>query len=972
MSTTLSFRPAISPPITRRLSGMLTLFLALSVSALAQNQQEERVDFERDVAPILETHCVRCHNPTNREGDLSLATDEDLREYGYVVEGFPEDSFLLETVRASNGEPPRMPKEGKPLADKQVQTLALWIAQGAKWPDEFVVTERPDADKSFWSLQPLKNVEPPAVDSAPESWKIHPIDRFVYAKLGEQGLRPNPPADRRSLIRRATYDLTGLPPTPEEIEQFVNDQSQHAYEALIDRLLASPRYGERWGRHWLDVARFGESVGYERNRIIDTLWPYRDYVIRSLNEDKPFDRFVVEQLAGDVVGAGDPNVEIGTAFLVCGPYDDVKNQDPKAQAVIRSNEIDDMVRATSEAFLGLTVGCARCHDHKFDPIEQKDYYRMVAAFGGVHHGTRPIATPKQRQAYRDQREPWERKQKELQSLQADLRQKIRRRADENAATHAKRWVRPKIDHTGTEEVFEPVIAKFVRLSVADKTTRWNAKFFLDEFEIYSGDSSSRNVALLSSGGSASGMTQTAEDFTAGYSLERAIDGDFNTRAAVTGNRATFQLAEPAAIGRIVFSSDRLKQVDENNGRVAFAAEYQIHVSLDGRNWDLVADSSDREPFNDRIRRQRLFDAEVTEAERRQLDRIEAELAEIDRQLDAVEEPPEWYAGTFQLPEDPQFHVFLGGNPQRQGPPVQPASLSVLSEVVDDYRLPVDVAEGERRLALANWIVSDQNPLTPRVLANRLWHYHFGTGIVATPSDFGFMGSRPSHPELLEWLAAQIRRHGWRLKPIHREIMLSQTYRQSSQYRKEAATIDSESRLLWRFPPRRLQAEEVRDTVLQVAGQLNLKMGGPGFRLYRYTRDNVATYFPLDQHGPETYRRAVYHQNARAAFVDLLAEFDCPENAFAAPRRASTTTPLQALTLLNHGFTLDMSRLLADRLTAEAEASNVDGQVDRAFRLCYGRAPEEGELADARRLIRQHGLPAFCRAMLNSTELIYLD
>jgi hypothetical protein len=327
-------------------------------------------------------------------------------------------------------------------------------------------------------------------------------------------------------------------------------------------------------------------------------------------------------------------------------------------------------------------------------------------------------------------------------------------------------------------------------------------------------------------------------------------------------------------------------------------------------------------------------------------------------------------GQFRQADGP-FHVFRGGDPQKKGDEVTPHSPALLSEVFEGYQLPSNSPEARRRLALAEWIVDQRNPLTPRVLANRLWHYHFGTGIVDTPSDFGYMGGRPTHPELLDWLARQVHRHGWRLKPLHRLVVTSQTYRQTSVGRSAAVRIDADSRYLWRFPPRRLSSEELRDSMLAVAGQLNTNMGGPGFRLYRYLQDNVATYLPLDEHGSETYRRAVYHQNARASLVDLMTEFDGPDCAFAAPRRASTTTPLQALTLLNHRFTLDMAERLSERLKAEA-GPTTDGQVQRAFQLACARPPVAEEVDAATRLVDAHGLPAFCRALLNSNEFLYLD
>jgi hypothetical protein len=315
-------------------------------------------------------------------------------------------------------------------------------------------------------------------------------------------------------------------------------------------------------------------------------------------------------------------------------------------------------------------------------------------------------------------------------------------------------------------------------------------------------------------------------------------------------------------------------------------------------------------------------------------------------------------------------VFLGGSPQRKGDEVLPASLTALDKLPSAYRLDAGSDEQARRVALANWITAADNPLTPRVLANRIWHYHFGHGIVDTPSDFGYMGSRPTHPELLDWLAGELVRQGWKLKPLHRLIMTSQAYRQSGAWREEAARTDADSRLLWRFPPRRLSAEEIRDTLLQVVGKLDLTMGGPGFRLYEYQQDNVATYVPLDVHRPETYRRAVYYHNARAARVDVMTDFDCPDPSFADPRRATTTTPSQALTLMNHRFSLDMTCFLAERL--EREAADSPARIRQAFRLAFAREPSERELQAGEKLIAEHGLIPFCRAVLNANELIHVD
>ncbi len=355
----------------------------------------------------------------------------------------------------------------------------------------------------------------------------------------------------------------------------------------------------------------------------------------------------------------------------------------------------------------------------------------------------------------------------------------------------------------------------------------------------------------------------------------------------------------------------------------------------------------------------------------ELAELESQIADLDEQIAALPTLPSLRVGRFEQPAGPQ-HVFDGGDAGRKGEQVDPASISTLEPATTSYSLPNAAPERDRRLALARWIVAGDNPLPPRVLVNRLWHYHFGTGIVATPSDFGAMGQQPTHPELLDWLARRLVAEGWKLKALHKLILTSQTFRQSSDYRDSAAQVDADARLLWRFPPRRLAAEEIRDTVLLVAGKLDERGGGPGFRLYEYTRDNVATYIPLEKFGPETYRRAVYHQNARASRVDVLTDFDAPDCAFSIARRAATTTPSQALALLNHSFTIDMAEAFADRLSKEASQADPASQIKRAFEIAYARTPDNAELAAATALANDHGLRAFCRALLNSSELIYIE
>ena len=439
---------------------------------------------------------------------------------------------------------------------------------------------------------------------------------------------------------------------------------------------------------------------------------------------------------------------------------------------------------------------------------------------------------------------------------------------------------------------------------------------------------------------------------------------------------------------------------------------RVEVSLDGQVWRVVASSADRIPPSQLRRQARLIQHVTTPDDTAAVNKIKRRVNKLDVAIARVPSLANWWVGTHQPITEP-VTVLLGGNPQRKGAEVEPASLEVLKHLKSSYRLSSEADEGNRRLSLARWLVASDNPLTPRVLANRLWQFHFGQGIVDTPSDFGFMGSRPTHPELLDWLAQELLRNGWKVKPLHRQIMTSQTYRQSSETRIVAAPIeihssrnrqisdaaarapksdnfgyndgehsltlshlplalqiDAEARWLWRFPSRRLSAEEVRDSMLHVSGQLDLTMGGPGFRLYDYFKDNVATYTPLEVHGPETYRRAVYHQHARSSRVDLLTDFDCPDAAFPTPKRSPTTTPLQALVLMNHSFSIDMAQCLVERL--ERETSTSEAQIRRAFALAYSRSPSDLELQSGLELIRAFGLRAFCRAVLNSHELIHLN
>ncbi len=880
-----------------------------------------------DAPQILARRCLSCHNDSTRLGNLSLTS----RSTAAAV--LP--AKLL--ARVERGEMP--PGGGLPL-DERV-TIKQWIEAGAPW--ETTLAVRPRATSSFWSLQPLSN--PGGT-----------IDSHLQAALRAKGLAFSTPADPRTLIRRATFDLTGLPPTPAEIATFLDDPAPNAYEKLIDRLLASPAYGERWGRHWLDVIRYGESHGYEQNHIRPNAWRFRDYVIRALNQDLPFNRFMMEQVAGDLLAPGDPNVEVATGFLVAGPHDTVGNSNLAATRQQRADDLDDIVNATASSFLGLTVNCARCHDHKFDPIQQLDYYRLAAIFNGVTHGDRPVATPEARADREKLASPLEQQIKSAKERLTKLTELTNpNRAPAEAVLRARH--RPPVSPFGAEESWPPTQARFVRFSAPQSFPGG-----LDELELFATDGSNLAPAARLTVSS----TRVADGNPDAYHPRHLNDNSFDKRWFPEGAGPAFitlELPAPRLTQKLAWSTDRARAF-QGRFQQNTVANYQIELSLDGRSWTPVASQHNRLPHRQPDLDRLITLEALNPADRAVFESTEAQLQAAEAQLKQIPALPLAYAGVFKQPADPVY-LLKGGSVMQRGNPVPPASLSTLSHA--SFTVPADAPESEARLQFARWLADDRNPLTPRVIANRLWHYHFGRGLVATPSDFGYNGERPSHPALLDHLAQRLLAHGWRLKPLHKEILLSAAYQQSSAFHPAAARVDADSRLLWRFPPQRLQAESLRDSLLHVAGVLNPERGGPSFRLYKYTVDNVATYFPLDNFGPETYRRAVYAESARSISTELLTVFDCPDSSLPEPRRVSTTSPLQALSLLNHSFTLDMAKAFEKRLAA----SPASERIRQAFLLTYGRPPEPAELTQSQELITKHGFSHFARALFNTNEFLYV-
>jgi len=739
--------------------------------------------FERSIAPILTERCASCHNTDKREGGLDVTSRDSLLKGGEsgpaVVPRNLEESLLLEMI---SGDEPLMPKNSKRLTAEQLAEFRRWIEAGADWPTGVKVRAE------LWSLRPITRTEPPSVKDA--SWVTTPIDAFVLRRLEDKGLNHAPPADRVALIRRATFDLHGLPPTPQEVDDFVADASQEAFAKVIDRLLKSPRYGERWGRHWLDLASYADSHGFELDYARPNAWRYRDYVIQAFNDDTPYDKFLQDQLAGDVLHAEDPNAVIATGFLSAGPWDYsgyvTALQGTAASRMTRSMDLDNMLTTVMTTSVGLTVGCARCHDHKFDPIPQKDYYSLQAVFAGVRRGDRicrGTATAEQT--------------RRMEQIRLDLHKK--------------------------------------RIGVAE------------------------------------------------------ID-------ALTPETRTQETAQ-----------NRVKLSEEI---AALESEY-------------------------------------------------AKLPEVELTYAVLSESP------------PEMHVLNRGDTESPGDQVSPAALSAIRGLSGKLT-DADASEGTRRVALARWLTDPANPLTSRVMVNRLWHYHFGRGIVGTPGDFGFNGERPSHPELLDWLASEFQKRAWSIKQMHRLIMLSSTYQQSSQQDAKAAAVDADNRLLWRMNRRRLSAEEVHDSILAVSGKLDLAMGGPAYQPFRYQfrKSPVYDYYDTADR-PERWRRSVYSFIVRSAPNPFMDVFDFPVPSACTPARMATTTALQSLSLLNDPFVTQQSEHFAARLT-DIHADDSRGQITTAYRLALGREPSAEELVLAEQFVKKHDLFRFCRALFNANEFLYVD
>ncbi len=891
-------------------------------------------NFEQDIAPLLESKCLGCHNSNTRKGGLSMATFEAIQSSGkkFLVPGNAAASSLFQVTLASgDGGRPEMPKEGEPLTEAESKTLADWIDAGASWPKGMILSEASKADHSWWAFQPL---------SQP---KHQSIDAYVRAKLRSVDLALNPKADRRTLIRRVSLDLTGLPPTPEEVERFVADSDARAYEFLVDRLLASPRYGERWAQHWLDVIRWAETVGFETNAVRPDAWPYRDWVIAALNADMPYDQFVFEQIAGDTVGA-----DAALGFLVAGPANlpGQIGRDEAAMRNARQEELDEVLRTVGQGILGLTIGCARCHDHKFDPIKQSDYYSMQAIFAGLKYGTRRHRGP--------ENDAW-----------SALVPEAKRRRDEARAKlemlREKHGLLQPLESVQTE-AFDPVEVGSIRMRI--DATENGAAASLYEFEVWSVENAKQrrhNVALASSGSRVSASSFALQNQSRHF--DNLTDGSVDKRQsypwiAKESGTAWLQIDFPKPV--------TIDQVVWHRGS-SMPAEYVIEVlPAASRGWREIAHARNRLPrtLDTRKAGDIVLGALGLEAKQEIVEHLRA-LRGAESKVARLSAGPQVYAAHFT--SDPETTYLLRrGDPMQRGDAVGPAIPAMFGEMEIYPKDP----ESERRLALARHLADPEHPLTARVIVNRIWQHHFGTGLVETSSDFGYMGAKPSHPGLLDWLAGSLVADAWSLKSLHRRIVFSDVYKQSSEPRVEALEIDANSRLLWRYPPRRIEAEALRDSILSASGQLNLKMGGPGFDFFNQ-RGGLSDYVPKETFGENGWRRMIYAHKVRMISVDIFGAFDCPDAGQMKPNRPRSITPIQSLGLFNSPFVNRQSGFFAERLRREA-GDDLNQQIDHAFAIAYSRDPSPEERKRLVPLARQHGLEQVCRVLFNSSEFAFIQ
>lgn len=992
-----------------RFRGWLCLFampqLGMMLPSLAA---ADAVDFEKQILPLLQRSCLSCHGPERQKSGYRLDVREIALRGGDSGERavFPHDasrSGIMKRLASTDPDeqmPP--PKSDAPaFSAAEVELLKAWINAGPAWPDTLAgwVEEKP-----HWSLLPLKS---PAV---PSSLGKNPIDAFVGAKLATQGLAPSPEADRTTLLRRLTHDLTGLPPALEEWHAFLADSSPSAYEKQVDQLLSSPRYGERWARHWLDTIHFADSHGYEHDIARDNAWRFRDYVISSFNEDKPWPRFVREQLATDFFYPEEPQLTPALGFLGAGTFD--LSTFSTATVTFDYLDRDDLVTQTMAAFTSTTANCARCHAHKFDPITQEDYYSLQAVFSGMLKGD--ISFDETAETGR-LRQRWTRltAAADARDAQALLTADNEPLVAEWRAQHAQRaeWIPLKPDTFVSQEggsltvegdgvllaggprpdkdtyaisapVYLPEITA-LRLEVLPHASlpkngpgrQDNGNLHLSEVRIRLFDPEAKSPRDLV-------ISRATADFNqAEWGIERAIDGNPATAWGIypkvgAAHYAVFDFKDKVSVppgSRLHVSLQQL----HGAGHLLGALRLSVTGDPSGRTSALPMEVQAALSVKDPTPEQKL---DVAAFALRQW--AAKGLASLPPQAvvyagsASVDIPGGDGAKTHKsLPEPKSVHVLTRGDFSKPDTAVQPGALSALRTIPARFSLTNSRSDPARRAALADWIVHPDNVLAWRSIVNRVWHYHFGRGLCDTPSDFGKMGGVPSHPELIDWLAVWFRDEAkGSLKKLHRLILTSETYRQSSQWRRDAAMKDTENRLLWRQNRQRLDADGFRDHVLAVSGRLDLAMGGPGIRHFQASKGPQATptldYTAYDWSSAGAGRRSVYRFVWRGIADPFMEALDFPDLGLLTPSRSFSVSGLQALSLYNSDFLLYHAEEMSRRLTVSS--NDLNSQVVRAVELTWLRIPNKEEVQSFSDFAKANGLPALCRVLLNSNAFLFLD
>jgi hypothetical protein len=901
------------------------------------------INLVRDVRPILQKHCYACHGTEKQKSGLRLDVKSEAFRGGelYGPSIIPEkanESPLIQFVSQEDADL-LMPPEGERLSEKEIATLTQWVEEGAVWPDG-VDSEKLEDKRDHWSFRRMARPEPP--EPRHKSWPRNDIDRFILAGLEQEGLRPTAEADRVTWLRRVSFDLIGLPPSPEVVQAFVSDDCSNAYERFVNELLESPSYGERWAQHWLDVVRYADTHGFEVNTERPNAWPYRDYVIESFNIDTPYDRFIREQIVGDALGK-----DAATGFLITASVllpGQIGKDAPSIRAA-RQDSLDEIVVNIGQTFLGLSVGCARCHDHKFDPISQQDYYEMQAFVAGVEYADRDLRTPEAEERRREAK----RLKEELASVERQLGRYV---GLANSGVP-----RPSVNARVNIDRFPPIKAKRVRFT-ANATNRLEP--CIDELEVF--DVNGANVALASEGTTAvsSGDITVAER----HELRFINDGRYgNSRSWMSAKEGKgwviLELPVESTIDRVVWGRDR-------NGKFAdrLALDYCVEVADASAVWQTVADSTDRADYVEGEEMPTAFSLDgLSPEETREAKRLVEQKRRLEAKITEAIRAQLVFAGKFRQPD--VIRLLRRGDPEQPQTEVVPAVLNAIGSL----ELPNETPEQQRRIALANWIASPDNPLSARVMVNRIWQGHFGTGLVDTPNDFGRNGAKPSHPELLDWLASEFIRSGWSIKHMHRLIVLSATYRQSTLHNDVAAAKDADMRLLWRYPSRRLEGEAIRDSILSVSGRLNPKVSGPGFDLFD-KRGGLTGFTPIDSFQDEGLRRMIYAHKVRRERDAVFGAFDCPDGGQSAAKRRQSTTPIQALNLFNSRFTIDQADAFAARTKSDV-GDDVRQQIRRAYQIALCREPNEDEVLDAELAVTKYGLGLLCRVLINSNEFLFI-